>query len=797
MERRLRRGCSPRASIKPYPKSRRHKCEHSRKRKTTLKQYRWNTARGLPVAILGVALDRPKAMLTCWALLLLLAIPGILQLRIDTSTDNVLDRTTTQWTNYQESLDLFGGDELLVVVLATDEPFEPQQLEHIITLTSQLEDIEGVRRVDSLSTVPLIRVNEDGDLLTQASLADGVPGTDAERMRLRTQLRADRIAPASLISEDERTLAVNVFLEGDMGTEIERVLEEVRAVAASSGGWVSGVPVFRTEINLRTGAEIGAFVIITVLLVGVLLGYAFRSVVAVACPLLIGGVGTFATLSSMGTSGVPITLSTMILPSIMLALGCAYSMHILTAAGHLCPGDSIREALHSVAVPVALSGITTCIGFLAIGFVRIDAIRQVGNFGAFGVFVVTAATLTVLPALMKLYPKPIPAMAHERWLQNVLQPFLANLIKQRGTQIIALSTMVVGLFSIGLFQLTIETDVTRWFAPGNEIRDAYDEIGERLSGISPMNVIIEAPAGRSVLEPETLAAIDALSTHLQSLPEVGKSLSIADPLRMVHGGFVEDASLPLPGRRDLAEQYLLMLESLEQVEDFVTDDRRYANIVLRVDNNGSRYLVGLAADVDQWWAENGTPGYRVSATGIMYEFARGSDAIASGQLQGLSFALAIIAALLFAMFRSLPLTLAALIPNVVPIAVGFGLMGLAKIPLDAGTVLAGSLALGIAVDDTIHVVSAYYDRIADGELPEKACSGSLEKVLPALIATTIITGVGFAVLGLSSFAFTRNLGLLVAGVLAICLIADALLLPSILVRCSISTRILTSSLKSG
>lgn len=755
-----------------------------------MQTHRWNSARGLPVLIVGWALDRPRAALALWGVLLLLAIPGALRIAIDTSTDNVLDRTTPEWGAYQDSLDRFGGDELLTVAFVADTAFDRGVLERIITLTSELEAIDGVRRVDSLSTVPLIRVNEAGDLLTDASLADGVPPTRAGLEELRARLRRDRIAPSSLVSQDERTLAINVLLEGDMGSRIEGVLGEVRAVAEGHDAWVSGVPVFRTEINVRTGAEIGTFVVITVLLVGALLAFTFRSLVAVICPLLIGGLGTLATLSSMGLSGVPITLSTMILPSIMLALGCAYSMHILTESNRSREGETLREALDSVAVPVALSGVTTSIGFLAIGFVRIDAIRQVGSFGALGVFVVTAATLTVLPALLQLFPARVPHMVHAAWLQDRVLPRIVALINQRGTALIAASAILVVVFGTGLFRLTLETDVTRWFPPGNEIRDAYDEIRDRLSGISPMNVVIQAPPGRNVLEPENVAAIDALAAHLGSLPEVGKALSIADPLRMVHGGFVEDETQPLPGRLDLAEQYLLMLESLEQIEDLVTDDREQANIVLRVDNNGSQHLVGLSREVDAWWSENGPVGFEAHATGIMYEFARASNSIAEGQVRGLGFALAIIATILFAMFRSLTLTFAALIPNLVPIAVGFGVLGLSGIPLDAGTVLAGSLALGIAVDDTIHVVSAYYDRIAQGELPEKASAGALAKVLPALVATTVITGAGFAVLGLSEFTFTRNLGLLVAGVLSICLVADALLLPAVLVRRAIAARVL-------
>jgi predicted RND superfamily exporter protein len=365
-----------------------------------------------------------------------------------------------------------------------------------------------------------------------------------------------------------------------------------------------------------------------------------------------------------------------------------------------------------------------------------------------------------------------------RWIREALAPSLLDLAQRRRGVLILGWCLLLGASAFGATRVDVDTDATQWLPRGNPVRDAYESIRSQLSGISPVNVVIETEG--SVLEPSTLVAIDALSQYLESLPDVGKAVSIADPLRQIHGGFTDDASQPLPRDRDLAEQYLLLLESVEQIDDLLTDDRTGANILLRVDHNGSSHLLEVASKADEWWSRHGPSEVRSRPTGIMFEYARAEDEIAMGQLRGLSFALLVIMAVLLAIFRSFRLALVALVPNAIPLTMVFGLMGFLQVPLDAGTVLVGSLALGVAVDDTIHLTTRFYERVEAGASSLRALGEALSGVLTALVFTTVMISVAFAVLGFSEFTFTRNLGLLTAAIMGLCLLADATLLPALL-----------------
>lgn len=740
----------------------------------------------LPRRIVRSSLRHPARVVGCWLLLIAAALPGALGLRIETSTDSVLDRESEAWAFYEQSKETFGGDELIVVALSNGEPFAVEVLEQTIRLTRRFEQIEGVRRVDSLASVPHIRGGEDGSLVLDAALESGIPESPEARAALLAALQRERLAPRSLLSDDGRVVALNVYLEAELERsfdavigDIEAVVEEVEENVAGVTARVSGVPIFRTQVNLRTGSEVMVFSLITVALIGVLFRILFGSLAATFVPLSIGGLTVWLILGAMGGLGVPLSLSTMILPSILLALACAYSTHLVFAMGRSAPGLSAveegddafrrRRGAEDVALPVVLSGLTTAIGFVAIAFVPIEAMREVGGLGALGTLLVTAAVTSLAPVMLDRWPPQVAGGAGERWFGGVGRRAILRLAARPGR--VVLVALALGLVAaLGLPRLSLQTDATRWFSKGSPVRDDYESIRRDLSGISPINVVITPVDDAQVTEPQALASIAALADHLRAIDDVGKVLSIADPLLSVHEVF--DPTSRVIGSQALAEQYMLLLSSREPIWDLIEPGHRAANLLVRADDNGSDRLLALAEEAESWWAEHGADGFRARATGIMFEFARAQDLIARGQIQGVQFAVVCVGLLLLLIFRSAWLAGAALVANLLPILIAFGGMAWLAIPLDAGTVLVANLALGIAVDDTIHVVALYDE--------DPSLDRILRRVLPALATTTLAVGLGFSVLGFSEFAFTRNLGVLTAIIMVLCFFGDVLLLPCLI-----------------
>ena len=714
--------------------------------------------------------------------LLALSALGIAQIRIDTSTNSFLDRSDPAWEAYQRSLVHYGGDELLVVALQAETPWDPGVVAELVRLSETLAHIPGVRRVDSLATVPLIR-SEEGTLRLDAGLSDGIPRTQREWQRYQDWVRADPIARRSLASDDGRVFALNVLLDEKIVTDRLGVVAAVRTELGDLPASVTGVPVFRTAVNSRTLEQVLVFVPLTLFLLGGVLVLSLGGGQGVVVAFSVGGLGAASALGAMGVVGVPLSLTTTMLPSLVVALGCAYSMHVLTAARSPRSVGALRASLVPVLRPIGLSGLTTVIGFLAMATVPVAAIRELATYGALGVFVATLAVLSLAPAVLALWPMGDRTTPLDRLIRGRLRESLGDLVRRRRGSVVVGWALVAVLAGSGLTQLFYATDIIQWFPRGSDVREEYESVREMLSGITPVNVVVHpwnASGESDVTYPESLHALDRLTLALAEREEVGKALSVTDPLRQIHRVMAGDSSADTPLDRALVSQYLLLLESVDRIRDVLRSDHASANILLRLDDNRSSKIVALAGWIEAWWAQHGVPDYSVTTTGIMYEFARAEEEIARGQVRGLLLAFSVVGFVLFLVFRDPRMALLGLGVNAIPLGVIFGGLGFAGVGLDAATACIGSTALGIGVDDTIHVLSGYRERREAGLGAQDAVEGCLERVLPALVFTTLTVAIGFLVLTLSPFTLVVNLGWVTAAIVVLCLLADTTLLPALL-----------------
>jgi hypothetical protein len=730
--------------------------------------------------LVGLSVERPWVVIGAWLAFAAAAVAGLSKLRVDTATGSFLDRGGPEWHTYLRSVERHGGDEFLVVALSGREPFDPEGLERVRRLSERFAALPGVRRVDSLATVPLIRRDATtGALRVDALLGEAAPVPEAVPDDLASLLRADRIASESLASSDGRVLAINLVLEDDVDVDRAAIVAAVRAALEGAPAWVTGVPVFRTEVNAETTREIAGLAPLTLLLMVLLLRAGLGRSSAIASPVAAASVATLVTFGAMAAAGTKLSLSTMVLPPILLAVGTAYGIHEVLAARGLA-GPELEAALRRVSFPVALSGITTAIGFAAMGTAGIRAIRELAWFGALGTLVATAAAVTLAPALLALAPPARVTTPLERWISGPLRAWLLFAAQERRGSVVAVSIALLAVSLAGIASVRASTNIIDWFEIGSPVRESYESVRRALSGITPVNVVIESESGEAAIRPDVLRAVDALARELGARPGVGKAVSIADPLRRIGALLSLDGRDVLPGDSARIEQYLVLLEGYEGLGDLLSADRRSTNVALRLDSNESTDIVAVSDIVRSFWEQHGVPGFRASTTGIMYEFARSEEAIASSQIRGLIVAGAAIGGVLLLVFRSVRLAVLAAPPNSIPIACSFGAMGFASIPLDAATVCVASIALGLAVDNTVHIVTRFSQRRRSGLAERRAAAEAVSGVLPAAVLGSGAVAVGFAVLGLSEFTLVRHLGLLTSGVVALCLLGDVILLPALL-----------------
>jgi predicted RND superfamily exporter protein len=428
---------------------------------------------------------------------------------------------------------------------------------------------------------------------------------------------------------------------------------------------------------------------------------------------------------------------------------------------------------------VVLAGITTVAGFLSLGVSPIVAIRELGLFAVLGVGLATLVALTVTPALLALLPGRVLGAARDGARFERLADALSGFALRRRGFVITAAALAVVVGGLGARRIEIATEFVGNLDPRAPLRADYEAINARLGGANLLQIVVESPVEEAFLEPANLRALDELCDWLEAQPEVGSAVSLADYVAVVHRAMSDgDPAAPrVPGTRRAVSQALL-LGAGEESKRLADARYRMAHVVVRSTVGDSRGVAALVDRIEARLAELPAP-LTASITGNVVLFSESLDDLAGGQWASLGAAFAMIYACLAALFTSLRAGLLALFPNLVPIALYYGALGFTGVTLNPWTSLVGSIALGIAADDTIHTMSRFNleaRRLAD---ERRAVAAALRAVIRPVTFTLLGLCLGFAVLGLSDLRSQAQFGLLAAATLAVGWWVDMTLTPAL------------------
>jgi hypothetical protein len=682
---------------------------------------------------------------------------------------------------YREWLARWGSDELIVLAWDTPDAFAPESLEQLRSLSARLFDIEGVRWVSSLDSAVRIDTGPFGPYARPL-----VPDDVRSDASLREHALASPFLRDALVAADGRTLLAavqltgteleNDFAERHVLGAIDRVLAEPEF--AGLDVHLAGSPVFNRELERLNRRDNALFTPLVLAVVTVLLSLLFRHPLPTALALSVTGLTLAWTLGSMGWLGVPMNITTSLLPPLLMVIGVAESVHLISAyLDRLRAGDARRAALawtlREVGPACLWTSLTTVIGFASLFAVRIESVRTFAAFASLGVVAAFVVSVTVLPAL--LVRLPLERAARVRAGLGALElgrtagrhPALAVLV-------VAASVLVGAL---GIPRIEVATHDGEFFSPDHAINRAYRFIEGRIGGVTPLEIEIEAPARGALAEPKALAAIASLQQRLGREPELTRGLSLVDLLRLAFPAVdLADA--------DAVERGLFWLAALapEETAQWTRDDWRRTRISARADAMTSARSEELLGELRADAARLLPAGWAVRFTGLVPVFSQMEQYLVDGQLQSYGSALLGVALSFVLVFRSLRLALLALVPNVVPILLVGGVMGLLGVRLDVATIMVASIALGIIVDDTIHFGQAFRRGLELHGSRESAIEHALDVAGRPVLLTSLILVAGFAVLGLSEFQPTRHFGVLVGVTVATALVAELVILPAALAR---------------
>ena len=736
------------------------------------------------------------------------------RLKIDPSTEPLLPAGDPGQALYESAVLDFGDDEVYVIALECEEVFTPECLGIIDRISGPILRLEGVRSVTSLMDVTSFRYVAEEDWIEVAPFIKDIPSDLALLADLKTRALRNPVYQKTLISDDGRTTAINVNFRKMSNAElIDRDLDgKIQTILAQEAGsnhrfYVSGRPHFKTHVYRGMLSDLLLLIPLGIAIMATVLSVFMGSLRGVLLPIASSLMAILWTFAAMQLAGLSLNLLTVLLAPMLLASGSVYALHVVSrfdeemsllrakaaAVDRTGYGEASLNCLRHMAMPVAIAGATTIIGFAALLLTDVPAVFELGVLAMLGIASVTLISLTGVPAALILLPVPGSTGTGSAWrrlshsadaMLSKLLLSLAKAIRKRNSTIIFACLLASICAVAALPKIVIDTDYLSYFEETDPVRIDFDAINDLLAGAVPLYLILEGGTEGGFREPEVLRQIEVLQERLNALPGISRSLSFVDSLKMLNRSFEGDdpAEERVPDTRGSVTELLFMLPKTE-MSRYITINHDRANVVLRTGFVGSSELAELTQQIEEVIAQTPFPNaIRARLTGNAILLGRSADGIAEGQPRSVLLAALCIFVLIAVGLRSPKLGAVAMLPNLLPVLLFFGLLGAGAAPLSLPTSLIGCIALGIAIDDTVHFLVRYRAERLAGADPNVAAERCGQRVGRPIAITSVMLVLGFLVVAFSRFATLQEFGVLTAVTMGLCLIADLILLPALLTR---------------
>ncbi|WP_052813023.1 efflux RND transporter permease subunit [Desulfonatronum thioautotrophicum] len=694
---------------------------------------------------------------------------------------------------YQEIRSFFGEDEFFVVAFSQPDVFTRQNLELLQELTEYFQRHAGIRDVRSLASVDYV----DGaqEYFDVRPFLETIPDTPATLSVLREQALSTPLYLDNLLSRDGRTAAVIVFpyeFPDDAGFR-KRLLQEAaellgRLERDDLQFHLAGNTVSNVHLSQAVQRDLAVFIPLTYLLVALVMMGVFRSIQLTILGMVSISVCVGSTIGFMALLEIPMHNLTSVIPSLAMALALADTVHIFSRleakavrAFQSWP-EALEDILGRLVMPCFLTSLTTAVGFLSLSVSDIQPIREFAYVAAMGmVFKFFFSFLFLAPLLALRKPAAIFRDKHEYRRMSRVLTWISALVRRHYVWV-NLVFLAVLVASIGFSsRIQVETNLVEYFKQGSTLRKDLDFVQQNLSGVAILDLSLRGKEIEAFAAPEHLQLLDRIQSFLLTLDGVDATLSFADFVKDMHKSFHdEDPEYHvIPDDANLIAQYLLLYDSSD-IDDYITPTFDHARIMVRLSETSSAKQAELIQAVQEFLDHQEAGGIAVRITGNVVQQVNVIQALVRGLFASLAIAVVVIGAVMLFALGSVKIGLLSLIPNLFPLVMTFGFMGLLGIPLDTSTALIAVVALGIAVDDTIHFLTEYNSqRSMNRPVSEALHQAILLKGMP-IIATSIILAIGFGVLVFSSFIPTIYFGLLSIGVMLTALVGDLFLLPAVM-----------------
>jgi uncharacterized protein len=754
--------------------------------------------------LINSIINHPLKYITSCLIISIFLIPHVLKIESDFGV-RIWFRTTDPLIKDLNELERkFGNDEKVILAIHTNKGiFQKDKIELLQKITEDLWLVPQVLRVDSLVNYNY-SISEGDDLITTPFFDEYEELTTDYISQRKALAQKDKIILNQFVSKDFKTSVVfgSIVPVLDGGSPKYRVIaDEIKKITKKYQKQYPGVTFHSVGAASYNDAyrevsenDIKVMIPIDLMLMIFFLFFIFRRFEAVVIPT---GLVAITIMMTFGTSGLLHfkydNLSAAI-PGILIAICMADSVHVLATfyrslKGGATKEEAMRSSLHKNLVPTFLTSVSTMIGFFSLVSTELIPVQNLGILAGLGTFYAWMFTIFFCIPLLKFIPINQISLAKSKEVSPELTSrYIQWLNRHKNIIFYTFSALSIAALILGA-QNKVNADPLKHFDKKLKISKDTNFLLNIFNGLGGPNVMVDSGKADGIKGPEFMEKVELFKSWVEELEVVNKVTSITatvkDLNQKLNNNDPSYNAIP-DSKEKIAETLLIYTMGLPQgmgINDQVSVDNRFIKLVILWNLHDAETSLALIEKINMKAKEIGLD---INVTGKIVLYHRMVNYIVSSFFRSIGLALILISIMLIIVLKSWRLGALSLLPNVVPLLFGLGLMTLASIYIDIGTSIVISVCLGIAVDDTIHFLSHYRNLLSSGLSPAK----SLEKVFihtaPALVFTTIILTVCFGCFIFANFVPNINFGILCSIILTFALLVDLVYLPSILLKFNVS-----------
>jgi len=728
------------------------------------------------------------------------------QIKFDFDFDAIFPQDHPEIAYKKWALEFFAIEEPAIVVIVNDGPngiFTPETLALVSHLSDAMSVMEGVDGDDLISLSEVDNITAEDDSLTVEPFFEQPPTTQEQADLVRRAVFENPMMVGSIVSTDGSATIVGVetLSDSDKSAVHAALIDIVTAAPhGDSRIEIAGRPVVESEVARISQDEISSVMGFVIAVAAATLALSLHSVRGVLLPLLVVLTSIIWTMGLMGWTGAVFSAINSPLPMMLVPIGIADGIHIIHHYLHTVAKrpdrtneESVFDTMQGMFTAVVMTSLTTAAGLGALATSAISTNRNFGMFAAFGTLAAMIFSLTALPAILVVLPRPRRGLARSvdstttepGPMQRAVER-IAVLATEQPQRVIMATLAALIVVVAGMPLLTTDGSVLKNLPRDNTVRNADRILAERFSGSLPLEIVVDGNEIDAWKRPENLRAMAAFQETLEAIDGVGASRSIADYVRRMNAVMnPEDPDADrIPDTQELVAQYLLLYSISGEPTDFddvVDYDYAIANIRAQVDSDHSPDLAYILEEVDKADKRHlASLGLSVHASGSAREIYEFIDLIVRSQISSLALALFLVWLMASVMLRSIVGGLLTSMPVALATLATLGGLGWVGEPIGVTTAIMSAIAIGVGVDYAVHFVARYRECCRSGMATPEAMRATLHSSGVAIFYNAVVVVAGFLAMATSEFLPPRAMGLLVAWNMVVCFVATITTLAALL-----------------